>query len=178
MEEEMATHSSILAWRIPGTEQPGGLPSMGSHRVGHDWSDLAAAAFQINRIFKWKKEKNNTQNEGTRTTAEEQVHGKGLQSTQPPGPPPFSLTEGSQATRGSPAPTSAPVQAWLRLQESALMQGFWRSRSEAGPLWEPPAALGLSFLPRSPCLPGFLLPWQNYSQMRWLPVCVRSILGL
>ena len=37
----MATHSSILAWRIPGTEEPGGLPSMGSHRVGHDWSDLA-----------------------------------------------------------------------------------------------------------------------------------------
>ena len=40
----MATHSSILAWRIPGTEEPGGLLSMGSHRVGHDWSHLAAAA--------------------------------------------------------------------------------------------------------------------------------------
>ena len=40
----MATHSSILAWRIPGTEEPGGLLSMGSHRVRHDWSDLAAAA--------------------------------------------------------------------------------------------------------------------------------------
>ena len=40
----MATHSSVLAWRIPGTVEPGGLPSMGSHRVGHDWSDLAAAA--------------------------------------------------------------------------------------------------------------------------------------
>ena len=39
----MATHSSVLAWRIPGTEEPGGLLSMGSHRVGHDWSDLAAA---------------------------------------------------------------------------------------------------------------------------------------
>ena len=36
MEKEMATHSGILAWRIPGTEEPGGLPSMGSHRVGHD----------------------------------------------------------------------------------------------------------------------------------------------
>ena len=43
LEKEMATHSSALAWRIPGTG-PGGLPSMGSHRVGHDWSDLAAAA--------------------------------------------------------------------------------------------------------------------------------------
>ena len=40
----MATHSSVLALRIPGTGEPGGLPSMGSHRVGHDWSDLAAAA--------------------------------------------------------------------------------------------------------------------------------------
>ena len=40
----MATHSSILAWRIPGVEEPGGLPSMGSHRVGLNWSDLAAAA--------------------------------------------------------------------------------------------------------------------------------------
>ena len=41
-EKEMAIHSSVLAWRIPWTGEPGGLPSMGSHRVGHDWSDLAA----------------------------------------------------------------------------------------------------------------------------------------
>ena len=40
----MATHSSVLAWRIPGTAEPGGLPSMGSHRVRHDWSNLAEAA--------------------------------------------------------------------------------------------------------------------------------------
>ena len=44
LEKEMATHSSVLVWRMPGTGEPGGLPSMGSHRVGHDWSDLAAAA--------------------------------------------------------------------------------------------------------------------------------------
>ena len=44
LEKEMATHSSILALRVPGMGEPGGLPSMGSHRVGHDWSDLAAAA--------------------------------------------------------------------------------------------------------------------------------------
>ena len=43
LEKEMATHSSVLAWRIPGTAEPGGLPSTGSHRVGHNWSDLAAA---------------------------------------------------------------------------------------------------------------------------------------
>ena len=44
LEKEMATHSSVLAWRIPGTGEPGGLPSMGSHRVGHNWRNLAAAA--------------------------------------------------------------------------------------------------------------------------------------
>ena len=44
LEKEMATHSSVLAWRIPGTGEPGGLPSMGSHRVGHDLINLAAAA--------------------------------------------------------------------------------------------------------------------------------------
>ena len=44
LEKEMAAHSSVLAWRTPGTGKPGGLPSMGSHRVRHDWSDLAAAA--------------------------------------------------------------------------------------------------------------------------------------
>ena len=44
LEKEMATHPSVLAWRIPGTGEPDGLPSMGSQRVGHDWSDLAAAA--------------------------------------------------------------------------------------------------------------------------------------
>ena len=44
LEKEMATHSSVLAWRIPGTGEPGGLPFMGLHRLGHDWSDLAAAA--------------------------------------------------------------------------------------------------------------------------------------
>ena len=63
LENEMATHSSVLAWRIPGTGEPGGLPSMGSHRVGHDWSDLAAVAtaqlsaktrFQPMQISFWK----------------------------------------------------------------------------------------------------------------------------
>ena len=44
LEKEMATHSSVLAWRIPGIGGPSGLPSMGSHRLGYDWSDLAAAA--------------------------------------------------------------------------------------------------------------------------------------
>ena len=47
LEKEMATHSSVLAWRIPGIGEPGGLPSMGSHRVRHYWSDLAAAAAAV-----------------------------------------------------------------------------------------------------------------------------------
>ena len=49
----MATHSSVLAWRIPGTAEPDGLPCMGSHRVGHDCSDLAAAAAAI---WRWRLE--------------------------------------------------------------------------------------------------------------------------
>ena len=49
LEQVMATHSSILAWRIPWTEKPGGLQSMGSHRVRHEWSDLAAAACPLSQ---------------------------------------------------------------------------------------------------------------------------------
>ena len=51
MEQKMATQSSVLAWRIPGTGEPGGLPSMGLHRVGHDLSDLAAAAAEQSRLY-------------------------------------------------------------------------------------------------------------------------------
>ena len=57
LEKEMATHSSVFAWRIPGMEEPGGLQSMGSHRVGHDSSDLAAAAaaVTIKGLPRWQK---------------------------------------------------------------------------------------------------------------------------
>ena len=51
LEKEMATHSSVLAWRIPGMGEPGGLPSMGSYWVGHNWSDLAAAAAAMHKNF-------------------------------------------------------------------------------------------------------------------------------
>ena len=50
LEKEMATHSSVVAWRISGTREPGGLPSLGSHRLGHDWSDLAAAAASLQTV--------------------------------------------------------------------------------------------------------------------------------
>ena len=52
LEKEMATHTSVLAWRIPGMGEPRGLTSLGSHRVGHDWSDLAAVAADIT-MYKW-----------------------------------------------------------------------------------------------------------------------------
>ena len=52
LEKEMATHSSVLAWRIRGTGEPGGLPSMRLHRVRHDWSNLAAAAVAA-RLVLW-----------------------------------------------------------------------------------------------------------------------------
>ena len=53
----MATHSSVLSWRIPGTGEPGRLPSTGSHRVGHDWSNLAAAAatYEETIIVYWQQ---------------------------------------------------------------------------------------------------------------------------
>ena len=62
LEKEMATHSSVLAWRIPGTEEPGGLPSLGSHRVRHDWSDLAAAAAAGIEMFIYGDREENSKN--------------------------------------------------------------------------------------------------------------------
>ena len=62
LEKEMATHTNVLAWRIPGMGNPGGLPSIESHRVGHDWRDLAAAAaVHIHKgiLFSHKKEGDN-----------------------------------------------------------------------------------------------------------------------
>ena len=53
LEKEMATHSSVLAWRLPGTGEPCWLPSLGSHRVGHNWSDLAAAAAILEKEVKY-----------------------------------------------------------------------------------------------------------------------------
>ena len=49
----MATHSSVLTWRISGMGEPGGLPSMGLDRVGHDWSDLAAAEWNLEKWYGW-----------------------------------------------------------------------------------------------------------------------------
>ena len=51
LEKEVATNSTIFAWRIPGTEEPGWLLSMGSHRAGRDWSDLATAAVHVSKVM-------------------------------------------------------------------------------------------------------------------------------
>ena len=50
LEKAMATHSNVLAWSIPGTGEPGGLPSLGSHRIRHDWSDLPVAAAVVQKV--------------------------------------------------------------------------------------------------------------------------------
>ena len=71
--KEMATHSSVLAWRITGTRESGGLPSMGSHRVGHEGSDTAAAAaayIQIQKDFQFKGQKKVHKNNILPTTVE------------------------------------------------------------------------------------------------------------
>ena len=57
----MVTHSSVLAWRIPATGEPCGLPFLGWCRVGHDWGDLAAAAAEKLHIYVYKKLPNNLQ---------------------------------------------------------------------------------------------------------------------
>ena len=57
-EESMATHSSILAWRIPWTEEPGGLQSIGLQRIGQDWSDLACMHIDSTQVFSLRKMKN------------------------------------------------------------------------------------------------------------------------
>ena len=56
----MSAHSSVLAWRIPGTGEPGGLPSVGSHRVRHDWHDAAAAAAEYVGLPRWHSGKEST----------------------------------------------------------------------------------------------------------------------
>ena len=64
LEKEMATHSSVLAWRISGTAEPGGLPSMGLHRVGHNWSDLVAAFEIASKRKKFPRNKLNKAGQG------------------------------------------------------------------------------------------------------------------
>ena len=70
----MTTHSGTLAWRMPGTVEPGGLPSMGWHRVGHDWSDLAAAAAAAAALYATNPRHINNTDYRTHTTKEYWEH--------------------------------------------------------------------------------------------------------
>ena len=83
LEKEMATHSSVLAWRIPGTGKPGGLPFTGLQRVGHNWSDLAAAAATLYYVVftqhRQRSEKLNTEYSRIRLVPR-QLEGHELQS--------------------------------------------------------------------------------------------------
>ena len=72
----MVTHSSVLAWRIPGTGEPGVLPSMGSHRVGHNWSNLAAAAAFKYKWQIWKEEEKEEEKEKLEERMEERKVGR------------------------------------------------------------------------------------------------------
>ena len=74
LEKEMATHSRVLAWRIPGTGEPGGLPSMGSYRVRHDWSDLAAGCIKDGRD--WRQEDHLESYYGGPGVREQQIYRK------------------------------------------------------------------------------------------------------
>ena len=78
LEKEMATHSRVLAWRIPGAAEPGGLLSMGSHRVEHNWRDLAAAALGIHTEAGLCKQKDSDIQESE--DSENLTHGDRIQS--------------------------------------------------------------------------------------------------
>ena len=80
----MATYSSVRAWRIPGTGDPGGLPSMGSHRVGHNWRNLAAAAANLT-IKKSEHWKNDPQTVVLEKTLESPLDSKEIRAVNPKG---------------------------------------------------------------------------------------------
>ena len=144
----MAAHPSVLAWRIPGMGEPGGLPSMGSHRVGHDWSVLAAAAAALqwaSLVAPWVK--NPPANEGT-------VPGSGRFSgggnSNPPTP--VFLPGESYGQR-----SLADYSPWGR-KESDTAE--WRNNSF--PLRAVPVSLCLFVFPPLYCLISHLSVWNAF----------------
>ena len=102
LEKEMATHSSVLAWRIPGTREPGGLPSMGSHRVGHNWVTSQSLFTYMHWRRKWHPTPvflpgefqgqgslvgchlwSRTESDATEATQQQQQHNHSLSSSRP-----------------------------------------------------------------------------------------------
>ena len=111
----MATHSSVLAWRIPGTGGPGGLPSMGLHRVGHDWRDLAAAAAAARTLLvvHWLSLQAST------------AVGTGLIPDQGNGNPfQYSCLENPMDTGAWQATVHGVAKSWTRLSDFTSLQGI------------------------------------------------------
>ena len=123
LEKEMATHSSVFAWRIPGMGEPGGLPSVGLHGVGHDWSDLAAAAV----LHREPKEEHEAWESSWETQGE-------------PREPLLALTRGKASLEGLlwlPGGEGYPTgygtkgtSGWCSCEESSPASCFWWSLNE------------------------------------------------
>ena len=111
LEKEMATHSSVLGWRIPGTEEPGRLPSLGSHRVGHNWSDLAAAA-EAKRKLNIRQYVNLTLKDNSQ--GKETTHTRSYETEA------IMKTEQSQRGRGN--------EVWRADMQNKNKKGTWPSR--------------------------------------------------
>ena len=171
----MATHSSVLAWRIPGTGEPGGLPSRGSHRVGHDWSDLAAAAAgsrswrEITFSCDWINELNLVWWTEWRKLGEKKAQGARQQGQM----------EDVSAYKRSPFAVPWPLPSAL-----SLWHGSWHSswmfppepgRRQGKNLWKYDTGQGhdINWLePTSPrwqmsCLPLHLPSWEGYLNFLW-----------
>ena len=174
LEKEMTTHPSILAWRIPWMEEPGGLPSMGSHRVGHNWSDLAAAAAVVIFEMLWPL--------FTRIFTKSQIW-----ATPMPGfpwflPVPFpyakSVSEAANSTFKPclrPAPSSPIPLPKCELHcpsQTTWQHPDWPPPAPSLLASSPPVPLGMSLLhlaSLSSILPSFTLLWS------WLALCFQHM---
>ena len=162
----METHSSVLAWRIPGTAEPGGLPSMGSRRVEHDWSDLAAswkvAAFArfgpchhcqadsvltcLLRMLWWLSTHHDLLQTPCRVgcsfrlpTCHLELYLPGLSSySRPASPPPLQSLAGSTSTAHASS-SSLYTPFWMSSPSSPASASFKHQ-------WPPVLSLNLSFL--------------------------------
>ena len=120
LEKEMATHSSVLAWRIPGTGEPGRLPSMGSHRVRHDWSNLAATPYLSSLISSFSLSQCSTDTEPPAILGRQEFHASTPLLTQfsPPGFPSPSLP-------GKFLLICQALAIWFSVRSWSLTASYW-----------------------------------------------------
>ena len=167
----MATHSSVLAWRIPGTGGPGGLPSMGSHRVGHDWSDLAAAAAAdtMGNIFEGGASK--SEEEGVSERSWAPVLYRNWQNAVP-------ATANSRAQAGQGAVNKVVErQGWLRPGDLTGLLLFWQGHlisywTAQFPMWWAHFILCMSRRPSEGLVRREMWGdcWKGKS-LAWHPIC-------